>query len=109
MKTPFGKECPYFYGDYFRGRNYEECRLINQSDVSSKWDTKLCKNCKVPGILMANACPNMTLNAEIKETFFRMFRNVKVTAYCSKSHSEVKKPEIGCGLCHTMPDEFVIK
>ena len=23
MRTPAGTECPYFYGDYFRGRNVE--------------------------------------------------------------------------------------
>lgn len=109
MKTPYGQECPYFYGDYFRGRNYEECRLIVKPDNSSDWDTRLCKDCKVPGILLANACPNMTLSAEVKHSFFGMFRRVKVTAYCSKSHTDVKKPEIGCGLCHSMPEKFIVK
>ena len=28
MKTPAGTECKYFYGDYYRGRNHEECRLL---------------------------------------------------------------------------------
>ncbi|MCJ7696318.1 MAG: hypothetical protein MUO40_12975 [Anaerolineaceae bacterium] len=109
MKTPYGKECPYFYGDYYRGRQFEECRLINKPDAFSNWDNKLCKDCKVPGIIMANACPNMTLNADVKNVFLGLFRKVKVTAYCSKSHSEVKKPEVGCGYCHRLPDQFVLK
>ena len=31
MRTPAGKECQYFYGDYYRGRNQEECRLLSDA------------------------------------------------------------------------------
>ena len=29
MRTPAGKECRYFYGNYHRGRGIEECRLLH--------------------------------------------------------------------------------
>ena len=34
MRTPAGKECKYFYGNYFRGRKTEECRLLRESAQS---------------------------------------------------------------------------
>ncbi len=100
MRTPFGFECPYFYGDYFRGKNREECRLIGPNNSSVQWTVDLCKTCRVPGITRSNACPNMTLYGTIKKGFVKSKNRVIVTAYCSKSKSEVKIPEIGCELCH---------
>jgi len=32
MKTPAGKDCKYFYGDYYRGRDLEECNLLKASN-----------------------------------------------------------------------------
>ena len=34
MKTPAGKECKFFYGDYYRGRQHEECRLLKDHGLS---------------------------------------------------------------------------
>jgi len=99
MKTPAGTECPYFYGDYYRGKNSEECRLLSGDRVGQKWSANLCKTCPIPGISRANACKNMTLYATTKSGFLKN-RRVEVTAWCSKSKSEVKVPEIGCELCH---------
>jgi len=99
MRTPAGMECPYFYGDYFRGRNTEECRLLSSNKAASQWTSALCKTCPVPAISRSNACENMTLYATIKKGTFKS-RRVIITAYCSKSKSEVKVPEIGCELCH---------
>jgi hypothetical protein len=42
----------------------------------------------------------MTLYADVKKGRMISKRRVLVTAYCSKSKSEVKTPEIGCELCH---------
>ena len=39
MQTPAGQECRYFYGDYYRGRNHEECRLIAATSPSTNWTT----------------------------------------------------------------------
>jgi len=105
MKTPAGTECPYFYGDYFRGKNTEECRLLNSGRVGQNWSADLCKTCPVPGISRANACKNMTLYATVKRGFLK-HRRVVVTAWCSKSKSEVKVPVIGCEFCHQDLDLF---
>lgn len=100
MRTPYGIECPYFYGDYYRGKSNEECRLIGTSNPTGQWFAELCKTCPVPGITRANACKNMTLYASIKKGVVKSKGRIKITAYCSKSRSEVKVPEIGCELCH---------
>jgi hypothetical protein len=106
MKTPQNIECPYFFGDYFRGRNHEECRLISDGPTKNQWDSKLCKNCPVPGIVRANACQNLVISASVDRSFLGIFRYVKVTAFCTKSNSNVKEPEVGCGLCHPLDDLF---
>jgi hypothetical protein len=103
MKIPTtGKECPYFYGDYYRGRDHEECRLLNSAD----WSQKDCQNCPVPDILIANNCPNMVLAGEIKKGILGLGRKVAVTAYCKKTHRDIENPYVGCGECHPILDLF---
>jgi hypothetical protein len=105
MKIPTtGKECPFFYGDYHRGRNFEECRLIIDSD--NPWEIKLCQSCPIPDIVRANSCPNMVLSGEIKSGFLGINRRVRVAAYCTKTHREVQDPYTGCGECHPIIDLF---
>lgn len=103
MRTPAGTECPYFYGNYFRGRSQEECRLIGDAANGRQWKPEYCKNCPVPGITRANSCPTMTLKAEVTPGLLGMGKKVKVSAYCSRSQRIVTEPYIGCGLCHSMP------
>lgn len=100
MRTPSGIECPYFYGDYYRGKSNEECRLIGSNPKAGLWSSDLCKSCRVPSITRSNSCENMTLYASVKKGIGKFGRRVVVTAYCSKSKSEVKVPEVGCDLCH---------
>lgn len=105
MKVPTtGKECPYFYGDYHRGRNHEECRLLENSNPL--WELKYCETCPVPDIVMANGCPNMILSGEIKAGFLGVGRKVKITAYCTKSLQEVEDPYVGCDQCHPILNLF---
>jgi hypothetical protein len=102
MRTPAGTECSFFYGDYFRGRDLEECRLIGNVPAPKNWSPDLCQKCPVPAIQRANACENMILHGEVKPGFLRMHRQVTVSAYCKKSQLNVKEPEIGCPLCHDL-------
>lgn len=104
MKTPYGKECPYFYGDYRRGRNHEECRLL--SDHQLQWESRLCEKCKVPEIRMANACENMELIPSLEKLFFIGKSQIQIKAYCHKTEKIVEDPRIGCGKCH--PIKFVV-
>ena len=108
MRTPAGKECKYFYGDYYRGRNLEECRLLKAHNL--RWTPDLCRTCPVPGIQLANACEFLQLRPIIARPLSAAFqRRVQVSAYCDKTHREVAEPHIGCGECHTLPFEFEIK
>ncbi len=105
MRTPAGKECKYFYGDYFRGRNTEECRLLKAS--RQRWSRDLCQTCPVPGILQANACEFLQLHGEVTRPASALFqRRVHITAYCEKVQRAVAEPHIGCGECHPLPAEF---
>ncbi len=99
MKTPFGQECRFFYGDYYRGRNFEECRgLINPND-KAEWTSLLCETCPVPNIQRNNNCPNLVLTTFISKSWFK--KRIKIKASCSKTLESVKDPNVGCGLCHT--------
>jgi hypothetical protein len=104
MRTPAGFECTYFHGDYYRGRKQEECRLIGSRKPPDHWTPDLCKTCPVPGIQRANACTNMVLTAHINSLILGLRRRVTVTAHCSKAETTVEVPEIGCGICHPLPD-----
>jgi len=99
MKTPAGIECKYFYGDYYRGRSHEECRLLGAANL--KWEPGLCRTCPVPSINLANSCQFMVLHPSLERSIKTVFRpQVKVSAYCEKSEQKVKEPKIGCGICH---------
>jgi hypothetical protein len=107
MRTPAGSECRYFYGDYRRGRNHEECRLLEESTPRQQWTRDLCKTCPVPGILMANACPHIVLTGHVRKTFLGLRRRVEVSAYCTLSKQDVAEPQIGCRQCHPIPEFFI--
>ncbi len=108
MRTPAGKECKYFYGNYFRGRNVEECRLLQSSQ--QKWSRQLCETCPVPGILQANACQFLQLRGEVTRPASALFQQrVQVSAFCEKVERGVSEPHIGCGECHPLPPEFSVK
>jgi hypothetical protein len=104
MRTPAGFECSFFYGNYFRGRKQEECRLVGSVPPPNHWTPDLCKTCPVPGILRANACPNLILSGTVEKKLLVIKRRVKVSAFCKISAGLVKEPEIGCGHCHELPE-----
>jgi hypothetical protein len=106
MRTPAGTECRYFYGDYRRGRNHEECRLLEASVPRQQWTPDLCRNCPVPAIQRANACPNIVLNGRVHKGILGIGRRVEISAYCTLSEGPVSEPEIGCGKCHPIPIAF---
>jgi hypothetical protein len=108
MRTPAGMECPYFYGDYFRGRNVEECRLLKAA--GERWTRDLCKTCPVPGIARANSCEYLKLSATVARPVDALFqRRVRVSAYCEKTKRNVTEPHVGCGECHVLPFKVEIK
>lgn len=105
MKTPAGSECSYFFGDYYRGRENEECRLLG-----SAWKASLCKTCPVPSIELANACKFMRLKGEVTRPIMAGFKSrVKISTYCEKNQSAGFDAHIGCGECHPFPTIFEVK
>lgn len=100
MRTPAGHECRFYYADYYRGRQKQECRLIDQNPRSDRWTPGLCQTCPVPKLLLANACPHMILEARVGKGFLGLSRQVQVTAACTKCLCDVPEPAIGCGHCH---------
>lgn len=106
MKTPAGKECRYFYGDYHRGRNHEECRLLSSSTPPLHWTSTLCFTCQVPGILLANACEWMSLKPRLARVFPFFKKEVRVDSYCTKTNRSGFDSHVGCGDCHKLPTIF---
>jgi hypothetical protein len=106
MRTPAGNECRYFYGDYYRGRSHEECRLLKAASPPITWKPDLCLTCPVPAILLANSCENMILKPSIERPFPFLKRMVTVDTYCKKSNRSGFDPFIGCGECHPLPPEI---
>ncbi len=98
MRTPAGTECRFYYEDYFRGHETQECRLIARNPRSAPWKPSLCAGCPVPGILRANSCPNMALEAHV-ERRLRFWQRVAVEAFCTKYLTTVDNPYVGCGHC----------
>jgi hypothetical protein len=97
--------CRYFYGDYFRGKNKEACRLIEANPHNQRqWYRQLCDSCPVPGIIAASNSPALLLEAEVKRTFFR--NKVELTfAVCSKHMIELNNPRY-CPECAKAQQEL---
>ena len=104
MKTPYGIECKYYYADYYRGKETQECRLIQQNAASEPWKPSLCQACPVPEILSANACPNLALHARVGKSLFGLLQRVQVEAACREYLVTVNNPKVGCGHCHKVMD-----
>lgn len=100
MRTPAGKECKHFFGDYHRGRNQEECRLIQNNPDSQPWQPKYCQICPVPDVLRNNGCPHLKLSGEAKKGFLGFGSGMQIEGWCSEYFLDVKDPNVGCGHCH---------
>jgi len=96
MRTPAGKECPHYYEDFYRGREFQECRLAKENRSSLPWRPKDCFKCPVPEIVLANASPYMELTLTIRHRLLGFVRDVKVEAWCSKHDMPVENPYVGC-------------
>jgi hypothetical protein len=90
--------CRYFYGDYHRGRNREECRLLAANSNNERpWRRKLCDSCPVPALLLTTNTPELVLEAEVKRKF--LWDQVEVTfAICQKHLIELADPR-DCPQC----------
>ncbi len=102
MKTPYGKECKFYYADYLRGRETEECRLLENNPESEPWFPALCQTCPVPDILLTNQCEHLHLYARVGKTLFGLSKRIELEAFCDQHFLEVRDPRRGCGHCHEL-------
>lgn len=90
--------CLYFFGDYHRGMNKEECRLIAANhDNTAPWKRSYCDSCPVPEILIASNSRSLALEAKVAKRLLR--GQVEVTfAVCTKHMVELTDP-LFCPKC----------
>lgn len=100
MRTPSGKLCKYYYADFHRGRNVQECRSVKQNADSLRWQPSDCHKCPVPEILNANASSALELKVTISSRLLGILRNIEVVASCNKHQCIVPNPYIGCEPCN---------
>jgi hypothetical protein len=100
VRTPAGTECPHYFEDFARGRGRQECRLIASHRAGPAWRPDDCRTCRIPRILLANACPNLVLSARVNPGVLGLGRRIEVQADCLLSLGPVSEPELGCGRCH---------
>lgn len=90
--------CRYFFGDYYRGMEKEECRLVGANPRNERpWRRSLCDSCPVPEILIASNCRELLLEGVVRRRFLR--DQVEVTfAVCSRHLVELADPMV-CPAC----------
>ncbi len=99
MRTPAGRQCDFYYEDFHRGRNVQECR-VPKGERSAPWKAEYCTKCPVPDILRANASPDLELELTIKPTLLGFGRKMQIDAWCKKHELPIEDPYFGCKLCH---------
>ena len=99
MQNLAGRECHFYYEDYHRGNDVQECRLIDNNVESAPWKPKDCATCPVPSILQANSSPDLVLKGSVAKGFLGINRHVHVDAFCSLHLIDVPKPQVGCPQC----------
>lgn len=103
MRTPDGRECPYFYAGYHRQVTAKAvCNLLDGKPDAQRWSPDFCATCPVPDIRRANACRNMVLDARVGKSGWRFWEKERmlVRATCTRTGTTVADPYVGCGQCH---------
>ena len=86
-------DCPYYFADYYRGRDIEKCRLIERNRKNRRpWKRALCDTCPVPGILRGTTCKHLALEAAVERKLGLLDR-VSVYAICTEHARELTDPK----------------
>jgi len=99
MRTPDGKDCNFYYEDFHRGRDKQECRA-HKAPQSAGWQPKDCEKCPVPAILKANASPHLELEIHIRRGFLGFGNKTTVNAWCKRHDVTIPDPHVGCPKCN---------
>ncbi|NOZ50478.1 MAG: hypothetical protein GXP37_10590 [Chloroflexi bacterium] len=97
MTAPKPVNCRYYYADFHRGRESEECRLIKRNRDSRPWHRSLCNSCPVPTILLNTNCQEIALEATVVKRF-GLLERVTVYAICARHLIELDDP-LACPRC----------
>ncbi len=97
MSAPEPVNCRYYYADFHRGREIEECRLIKRNRDSRPWRRPLCNSCPVPDILLHTNCHEIALEATVVKRL-GLFERVEVYAVCARHYIELDDP-LNCPQC----------
>ena len=97
MVTHTPVNCRYYYADFHRGRNHEECRLLKRNPESRPWRRVLCDSCPVPDILNSTNCKEIALEATVVKKW-GLLERVEVYAICAKHLVELDNPKF-CSQC----------
>jgi len=111
MRTPDGKNCPYYYiHTHRRVTEVALCHLLQGQADAAHWQPALCATCPVPAIKHANGCENLRIHAHIGKRKWRFWEKDRllIQVTCTRTGKTVKNPYLGCGLCHS-PIEFVVQ
>lgn len=106
MVTPGGAECTYYYEDFQRGSERQECRAPKDPS-SAGWRPTDCARCPVPAILAANGSPHLQLRIKIGPGLLHIGRRVEVEARCALHGATVGDPIVGCGVCNAEADDLL--
>lgn len=84
--------CRYFYGDYHRGNQREECRLLAANpDNEIPWQRSHCDTCPVPELIIVSTSRDLLLEAQVRRRFLR--ERVEVTfAVCARHMEQLDDP-----------------
>lgn len=99
MITPAGRECPYYYEDFHRGRTTQECRLVLANPSSPPWNPGLCFRCPVPDIVLTRGAENLALEGRVDRRLLGLRQWMVVTAVCTRHVEALQEPARGCPHC----------
>lgn len=105
MKTPAGMDCAFYYEDFRRGAEVQECRA-ERAPRSAEWRPCDCGRCAVPRILVANGSALLRLVIDIRPGVLGVGRRVDVTASCAR-HGAIADPYVGCPVCNAEADAIL--
>lgn len=95
-------DCRFYHEDSHRQATRRACRLIQRNPQSPPWDRGLCNTCPVPGILAANPCLHLALEATVVRKM-SLFQRVQPYTVCTAKLIELDDPTS----CWRGCDQFV--
>lgn len=84
-------DCRFYHEDSHRQATRRACRLIQRNPQSPPWQRGLCNTCPVPGLLAANPCIHLALEATVVRKM-GVFQRVQPYAVCTAKILELEDP-----------------